>query len=129
MKSTQSTIVLNGIPLNVPNRIIDRGEFYVSYNNYDRSIYGCDTTALVVGQMGRFFILNGNHEDALKDLSFSDALGYVIDNADKLNKMSDNLPPRGSTVAEILASPDPAMEVLKRLEEKNSSLAVLGLNS
>jgi hypothetical protein len=129
MKSTQSTIVLNGIPLNVPNRVIDRGEFYVSYNNHDISIYGSDTTALVIdGRGGRFFVLNGNHEANLKGLSFSDALTYVIDNADKLNKLSDELPPRGSTIAEILASPDPVMEALKKWKEKQdpSSLWPIG---
>ncbi|ABQ28941.1 hypothetical protein [Acidiphilium cryptum] len=44
-----------------PNLILNGNGFYVSYNDFDRGIYGGDTTALVLGQMERFFILNGDH--------------------------------------------------------------------
>lgn len=35
--------------------------FYISYNNYDTNIYGDVTTALVLGQMQKFYILRENH--------------------------------------------------------------------
>ncbi len=41
--------------------------FYVSYLSYS-SDYGSDTTALVVGQMQRFFILNGDFRKQYTEL-------------------------------------------------------------
>lgn len=47
--------------MNAPNMIMDGDGFFVSYNDRDTDIYGCDTTALVFGQMQHFYILNGDH--------------------------------------------------------------------
>lgn len=62
---------------------------YISYNFGDRYIYGCDTTAIVIGQMQRFYILNGNHYDKLINLSFSDCMEYFIKNCNVVNRLSD----------------------------------------
>ncbi len=56
------------VPLYVPNDVIDGDGFYVSYNAKDISIYGTDTTALVIGQMQAFYILDGNHMAAYAPL-------------------------------------------------------------
>ena len=44
-----------------PNSTTDGDGFFVSYNSRDAAIYGADTTALVVGQMQKFYILDGDH--------------------------------------------------------------------
>ncbi len=54
--------------LSIPNETIDADGFYVSYNDTDYDIYGSDTTALVFGQMERFFILKGDHRRQYLDL-------------------------------------------------------------
>lgn len=54
--------------LSIPNETIQADGFYVSYNDTDYDIYGSDTTALVFGQMERFFILNGDHRRQYLDL-------------------------------------------------------------
>lgn len=59
------------------------GGFYISYNNYDIAEYGCATTALVVGQMQKFFILKGDHRDAYNKVfseGFDACLSYYKDN-------------------------------------------------
>ena len=43
------------------NTTVDGEGFYNSYNFIDRAAYGSDTTALVLGQMQRFYILTGDH--------------------------------------------------------------------
>ena len=96
-----------GVPYTVPNRTTHTSpDFYVSFNNVDRGIYGCETTAVVVGrQMDRFYVLCGNHEKALAGKSFEDALSYLHAHAEQLNKYSDPLPPPASTIEAILSSP------------------------
>lgn len=84
------------------NRTTDGEGFYISYNFADRAIYGCVTTAVVVGQMQRFYILNGNHENELIGKSFAECLDYLHDHAKELNSMSEALPPRGSSVGKAL---------------------------
>ena len=54
--------------LSIPNETIDADGFYVSYNNVDGHIYGSATTALVFGQMSRFFILRGDHRQQYLEL-------------------------------------------------------------
>lgn len=81
--------------LSVPNFIQNGDGFYVSFNNIDRDIYGCDTTALVFGQMQSFYILNGDHRQAYKDLipeGYDACLAYFRSNSDQVNKRSDQLP-------------------------------------
>jgi len=99
---------------NPPNKITrDAKEFYISFNYRDRRIYGGETTAVVVGQMQRFYILMGDHTKALADLSFNDCLNYLHDHKDQYSNISDDLPDRNTTIQEILATPLPWMEKLK----------------
>ncbi|MGG4105197.1 hypothetical protein AAXB25_14870 [Paenibacillus lautus] len=68
--------------------------FYVSYNTYDRVYYGSDTTALVLGQMQKFFILNGDHRKQYEEIveqGFEKCLSYYKENIHKSNKYSDTL--------------------------------------
>lgn len=68
--------------------------FYVSYNNYDKNIYGDATTALVLGQMQKFYILNGNHCEEYKELinqGFSKCIEYYKKNIKQSNKYSDKI--------------------------------------
>lgn len=68
--------------------------FYISHNNYDIGIYGSETTALVLGQMEKFFVLNGNHCTSLEKLakeSLTNCINYVRKNKNKLNKLSDKI--------------------------------------
>lgn len=83
------------MPLSIPNTVTDCGRFYVSYNDYDIGIYGCDTTALVLGQMEKFYILKGDHRSqyaALQDQGFAACLDYYKQHLDVAHKFSDNLP-------------------------------------
>ena len=78
-----------------PNLILNGNGFYVSYNDIDRDIYGGDTTALVLGQMERFYILNGDHRAqyaALIERGFDACLAYFRDNMELMNFRSDLLP-------------------------------------
>ena len=93
MKSTVHTEFIKGIPISIPNKVTTEcKDFYVSYNTYDRRIYGCDTTALVYGNMKKFYILNGNHTaeyDKLKKDGFDACFKYFLANKDKISKYSD----------------------------------------
>lgn len=72
--------IYNGIPVFEPNSVVVQDEseirmdgktyegFYVSYNSHDRDSYGDVTTALVLGQMQKFFILNGDHRAGIQPL-------------------------------------------------------------
>jgi hypothetical protein len=103
MRSTLHTIIADGIPVSVPNEVTETNNgFYISYNNYDRSIYGSDTTALVLEESTHFLILDGDHRSNLNK-PFESCLDYFHDNARLLNKMSDKLPPRGSTLGDAVA--------------------------
>lgn len=76
----------------VPNSTMDGDGFYVSYNDYDTSIYGDVTTALVFGQMQRFYILNGDHRNAyqaLMDKGWDACLAYFKAHADQINRFSE----------------------------------------
>lgn len=89
-------LFMSGHPMiySVPNRIDDYGSFYVSYNNIDYAIYGSDTTALVVGQMEKFYILDGDHRQAYKELApkgLMACIDYFHKNSDKINKFSDKI--------------------------------------
>lgn len=68
--------------------------FYVSYNNYDRAIYGDVTTALVLGQMQKFYILTGNHCEQYKELinqGFIRCLEYFKANITQAHNNSDKI--------------------------------------
>lgn len=89
--------MLSHHPTAVPNTVTkpktgNRDEFYISYNNRDIADYGCDTTALVYGQMLEFYILNGDHQAAYKPLiekGWEVCLEYFKQNAGQMNKLSD----------------------------------------
>lgn len=78
----------------VPNTTIDGSGFYVSYNDHDTAIYGSDTTALVLGQMEKFYILKGDHRAQylpLIDQGFDACLAYFKANAQDMHKHSDKI--------------------------------------
>ncbi len=66
--------------------------FYVSYNCVDRRVYGADTTALVLGQMQKFYILNGDHRAEYSKLigqGFQKCLEYFRAHIAEANKHSE----------------------------------------
>ena len=94
MKKTISILKTpGGIPFIVPNEIVGEGDgFYISYNNVDTSDYGSDTTALVIGQMEHFYILNGNHTANYLPLikkGLNHCLKYFNKNKKLINKFSE----------------------------------------
>ena len=80
----------NNSKIEVDGEIYDG--FYVSYNSHDVATYGDVTTELVVGQMQKFYILNGNHSEEyvkiIKD-GFEKCMEYFKKNIDQINKYSD----------------------------------------
>lgn len=87
--------VYNTVPIEISEKVKYKGKiyngFYISYNDYDVDIYGSDTTALVLGQMEEFLILNGNHVDGYRKLSglpFSKYLNYFRKNEKYMNKFT-----------------------------------------
>ena len=91
MENTYHLKIVNGIQLLVPNFIThETQDYYVSYNNYDLKIYGSDTTAIVIGKTGAFLILNGDHREALRGMSLSEACDYFHSKPDSKNHKSDN---------------------------------------
>lgn len=93
---TKCNIVMKGneLPIEVNGKMLEG--FYVSYSSYyqDVAVYGSDTTALVVGQMQLFFILDGDHRKQYKELieqGFGACLKYYKDNISRSNKYSDRL--------------------------------------
>ncbi len=78
--------------LSIPNTTIQADGFYVSYNDYDTHIYGAATTALVFGQMSRFFILKGDHRPQYLELmqdGFHACLDYF--KTQQAHPMSDSV--------------------------------------
>lgn len=59
-----------------PNSILSKAGYYISYNDYDRSLYGSDTTAIVIEPELKFLILNGDHR---KQLAACDSLKSCVD--------------------------------------------------
>jgi hypothetical protein len=81
-----------GFALCIPNDIIEGNGFYISYNNHDNDWYGSDTTALVVGQMEHFYILNGNHVAnylPLIEKGFNACFDYFEEHIERINKTSE----------------------------------------
>jgi len=79
----------------MPNLITDFKDFHISYNNLDIDTYGDVTTAIVIGDMQHFLILNGNHRDELKQIAtkggLKACLKYFSKNIKLANKYSDKL--------------------------------------
>ena len=71
----------------------DGKEYYVSVNYTDVALYGDITTALVVGQMEQFYILNGDHAEqytALLPLGLAACEAYFTTHCKtQINKYSD----------------------------------------
>jgi len=91
-------------PLNTISN--DAKDFHVSFNPDSRD-YGCETTALVIGNHQIFFVIDGDHRADMKG-SLSDCLLHVYRNADKLNNASDPVP------VLWLHSINPAMKKVKK---------------
>ena len=84
----------DGIPIMVPNDVISGDGFYVSYNSRDTEFYGCDTTALVKGQMENFLILNGDHTEKYIELipkGYDACVEYFKENIELKNFGSDKV--------------------------------------
>ncbi len=79
----------------IPNSVIDGQGFYVSHNNHDHAIYGGETTALVLGQMERFYILKGDHRQAYRAIigrGFDVCLDYFKRHPELAHPYSNKLP-------------------------------------
>jgi hypothetical protein len=77
-----------------PNTIIEGNGFFVSHNDVDTHIYGGVTTALVLGQMERFYILMGDHRKQYGPLipqGFESCLAYFRENIGLSSERSDPL--------------------------------------
>lgn len=78
-----------------PNAIYQTNDdFYISYNDRDTRIYGDVTTAIVVGECDKFYILKGDHRDRLAELSqqgLDACLEYYRANPELQHKFSDKL--------------------------------------
>ncbi|PGK51869.1 hypothetical protein CN918_29190 [Priestia megaterium] len=87
-----SVIAENKSPIELDAKVYDG--FYISYNARDVAIYGSKTTALVLGQMQKFYILNGDHRKQYAELinqGFHKCLSYYKDNIHNANKNSESL--------------------------------------
>lgn len=79
----------------VPVRYGDReyAGFYLSYNSRDTSIYGCVTTAIVLGQGQKFLILDGDHRDRLSetvsDGGLEACVSYFVSHMQQMNRLSE----------------------------------------
>jgi hypothetical protein len=81
--------------LAIPNTTMDGAGFYVSHNDHDTAIYGCETTALVLGQMERFYLLKGDHRRQYAErlaLGFEACLDYYRANLADAHSFSDKTP-------------------------------------
>lgn len=96
MTPSQTTGVrfFNGIPLSVPNSVYDGDGFYISHKASPRD-YGCETTALVLGQGEKFYILKGDHREGyapLLALGWGACLDYYKARPELMHEYSDRLP-------------------------------------
>lgn len=97
MFSEQLLKVLGAASIKVPNQILSPGTdgFYVSFNSVDTKIYGGVTTALVLGQMEQFLILNGDHREAyaaIVNQGVDACIAYFKQHVALKNKHSDDAP-------------------------------------
>lgn len=94
MKVTQAPgfAFFGGMPVSVPNEVMESSpDFYISYNASSRD-YGCPTTALVLGQGDKFYILCGDHRKAYAQASTLEAcLDYYKENQGIRHEYSDKL--------------------------------------
>ena len=98
MASAHTITLASGLAVSVVqhNSTINGKGFYVSFNDHDMWIYGCNTTALVREEMDGLYILNGDHRAAYAALipqGFEACLEYFKSNIALVNKCSD-FPPQ-----------------------------------
>lgn len=82
----------NNEPVEFIQKIYDG--FFISFNSYDLDIYGGPTTALVLGQMQKFYILKGDHRKQYAELieqGFNRCLDYYKNNITNSHKYSDKI--------------------------------------
>jgi hypothetical protein len=94
LRGIQTNLVVNesAAQVVIDSKVYDG--FYVSFDSYSRSAYGCDTTALVVGQMQKFYILKGDHRKQYAEIfnqGFDICLDYYKNNIADSHKYSDKL--------------------------------------
>ena len=83
------------LPVFIPNSVVDGDGFYVSHNNHDHAIYGGETTALVLGQMEKFYVLKGDHRQAYAahiKQGFQACLNHFKQHPELVHPYSDKLP-------------------------------------
>jgi len=89
-------MVLDFSALTPPNKVLNDSPdalFYVSYLS-DEGWYGSDTTALVVGQMQRFYILNGDFREQYSELipqGFKACYDFFKDNLEHRNEKNRDI--------------------------------------
>jgi hypothetical protein len=77
-----------------PNSVIQGNGFYISYNNIDIGIYGCDTTALVIGNMEKFLILNGDFRKQYMQIinnGLDECIAFFKANIEHINEYSETM--------------------------------------
>lgn len=82
----------NNVPIEFNQKSYDG--FYISHNNCDIDIYGCETTALVLGQMQKFYILKGDHRKQYAEIikqGFNRCLDYYKNNIVVSHEYSDKI--------------------------------------
>lgn len=92
-KTTDNNLIglINNLP--IPNQVLSKNDFYISYNNIDTNIYGSDTTAIVLHDMSMFYILNGNHTQPLNECkTMGDVFDYFRNHCSEISKFSDKIP-------------------------------------
>jgi len=78
-----------------PNSVVMGENFYISFNDQDTDLYGCETTALVFGQMEKFYILKGDWRaqySKILDQGFDACLAFFKENIGDIHNFSD-IPP------------------------------------
>lgn len=78
----------------VPNSTVEGEGFYVSFNAVDIRLYGCETTALVLGVMEKFYILKGDHRAQYAERmaqGFDACLAYFEANPNDVHPCSDKV--------------------------------------
>ena len=77
----------------IENEVAPFDDFYISYNPRSGG-YGCETTALVLGEdIGVFFVLKGDHKtqySELEDRNLQGCIRYFIDNINEAHRYSDH---------------------------------------
>ncbi|MCW3782913.1 hypothetical protein [Defluviimonas salinarum] len=77
----------------VLNMVSNHDGFHLSYNPMVRD-YGCQTTAIVLGNHALFFVLNGDHRNPLSQAvergGKQAVIDYFIENVGQANSLSDH---------------------------------------